>query len=46
MPNKSTDMYISPELSEKLKRARKQKGLTQGQLAKKSIWRTGDEIKR
>lgn len=35
MPNKSTNMYISPELSEKLKQARKQKGLTQGQLAQK-----------
>ena len=35
MPNKSTNIYISPELSEKLKQARKQKGLTQGQLAQK-----------
>jgi len=42
MPNKSTNMYISPELSEKLKQARKQKGLTQGQLAQ----RIGADIQR
>ncbi len=35
MLNKPTNINISPDLSEKLKQARKQKGLTQGQLAKK-----------
>jgi len=35
MLNKSTNTMIPPDLAEKLKQARKQKGLTQGQLAKK-----------
>ncbi len=35
MLNKSTNINISPDLSTKLKQARKQKGVTQGQLAKK-----------
>jgi len=35
MLNKSTDTMIPSDLAEKLKQARKQKGLTQGQLAKK-----------
>ncbi len=35
MLKQSTNKNISPDLSEKLKRARKEKGLTQGQLAKK-----------
>lgn len=35
MLNKSTSTMIPPDLAEKLKQARKQIGLTQGQLAKK-----------
>jgi len=35
MPSKSNKQSILPDLSEKLKLARKQKNLTQGQLAKK-----------
>ncbi len=35
MPSKSNKQSIFPDLSEKLKLARKQKNLTQGQLAKK-----------
>ena len=35
MLNKPTNTMIPPDLAEKLKQARKQKGLTQGQLAKK-----------
>jgi transcriptional regulator with XRE-family HTH domain len=35
MLNKSTNTMIPSDLAEKLKQARKQKGLTQGQLAKK-----------
>ena len=35
MLNKSTNTMIPPDLAKKLKQARKQKGLTQGQLAKK-----------
>lgn len=35
MLNKSTNTMIPPDLAEKLQQARKQKGLTQGQLAKK-----------
>ncbi|MFO7972150.1 MAG: hypothetical protein R6U40_10410 [Desulfobacterales bacterium] len=35
MLNKSTNTTISHDLAEKLKQARKHKGLTQGQLAKK-----------
>jgi transcriptional regulator with XRE-family HTH domain len=35
MLNKFTNTMIPPDLAEKLKQARKQKGLTQRQLAKK-----------
>jgi len=35
MSNKSISLTAFPDLPEKLKQARKQKGLTQGQLAKK-----------
>ncbi len=35
MSSKSKKQFILPKLSEKLKQARKQKGLTQGQLAQK-----------
>lgn len=42
MQSKTTTMTVSPELADKLKQARKQKGLTQGQLAQK----TGADIQR
>ncbi len=35
MSSKSKKQFVLPKLSEKLKQARKQKGLTQGQLAQK-----------
>lgn len=42
MSNTSKKTFALPKLSEKLKSARKQKGLTQGQLAQK----TGTDIQR
>jgi len=42
MQSKTITMTVSPELADKLKQARKQKGLTQGQRAQK----TGADIQR